>query len=124
MKKKIIILLCTIFLVGCGIKNDKNIDYSDYLFTDISWVRNGENDIETLIFRDDGSFAYYCSCGNSVNDSDMCDSYTYNDETKEITFNCFDTTEDMVTNIKIVNMSQDILELDFNGEIRSFKRSE
>lgn len=122
--KKIVVLLYAIFLVGCGIQNDQNIDYSDYLFTGVSWVRNGENDIETLIFRTDGSFAYYCSCGNPVNDSDMCDSYTYNDETKEITFNCFDTTEDMVTNIKIVNMSQDILELDFNGEIRSFKRSE
>ena len=48
----------------------------------------------------------------------------YNDETKEIKFDCFETTEEMITNIKIVEMSEDILELDFNGEIRKFEKSE
>ena len=126
MKKNIIILmLLVLFLTGCGETKEKiqKKDYSKYLFTDIIWTRDGGNDIETLVFKPDGSFRYYCSCGNPVNDSDLCESYTYNDETKEIKFECFETTEEMVTNIKIVEMSEDILELDFDGEIRKFEKS-
>jgi hypothetical protein len=42
--------------------------------------------------------------------------------TKEIKFDCFETTEEMITSIKIVGISEDVLELDFNGEIRKFKK--
>ena len=127
MKKNIIILMIVgLFLTGCGETKEKiqKKDYSEYLFTDIIWTRDGGNDIETLVFKSDGSFRYYCSCGNPVNDSDLCESYTYYDETKEIKFNCFETTEEMITNIKIVEMSEDALELDFDGEIRRFEKSE
>ena len=123
MKKNIIILmLVVLFLTGCGEKKEihQEKDYSKYLFSDIRWTRDGENDIETLILKSDGSFSYYCSCGNSVNDSDLCESYTYNDETKEIKFDCFETTEEMITNVKIIEMSEEVLELDFGGEIRKF----
>ena len=123
MKKIIItLMLLGVFLTGCGENKEKEIDYSEYLFSDVRWTRDGGNDIETLVFKSDGSFSYYCSCGNPVNDSDLCESYTYNDETKEIKFECFETTEEMVTNIKIVEMSEDVLELDFNGEIRKFEK--
>ena len=123
MKKIIItLMLFGLFLTGCGENKEKEIDYSEYLFSDVRWTRDGGNDIETLVFKSDGSFSYYCSCGNPVNDSDLCESYTYNDETKEIKFECFETTEEMVTNIKIVEMSKDVLELDFNGEIRKFEK--
>ena len=125
MKKNIIILILVgMFLTGCGAAKEKiqEKDYSEYLFSDVVWTREGENDIETLIFKSDGSFSYYCSCGNPVNDSDLCESYAYNDETKEIKFECFETTEEMVTNIKIVEMSEDVLELDFNGEVRKFEK--
>ena len=125
MKKNIIIfMLLVVFLTGCGKSNEKpkEEDYSEYSFADVSWTRDAENDIETIVFKSNGRFTYYCSCGNPVNDSDMCESYEYNDETKEIKLDCFETTEDMVTNIKIVEMSDDVLELDFNGEIRRFER--
>ena len=122
MKKIIIVLLVLIFLVGCSKNKDKKIDYSEYLFTDVSWTRDTEHDIETLRFNSDGRFTYYCACGNPVNDSDLCDGYIYNDENQEIKLECFEITEEMVTNIKIVEMSEDILELDFNGEIRKFEK--
>ena len=122
MKKLFIVtFLCVLLLTGCKEKTNKKVDYSEYLFTDVSWTRDAENDIETIKFNSDGSFVYYCSCGNSVNDSDLCDSYTYNDETKEIKFECFETTEEMITSIKIVNVTETQLELDFNGEIRIFE---
>ena len=121
MKKNIIILMLVgLFLTGCG--NTKEKDYSEYLFSDVTWTRDSGNDIETIRFKSDGSFSYYCACGNPVNDSDLCESYTYNDKTKEIKISCFETTEEMVTSIKIVEMSENILELDFNGEIRKFEK--
>ena len=124
MKKIVSLMLVVLLLTGCSDKKEKTQenDYSEYSFTDVSWTREGGNDIETLKFKSDGSFSYYCSCGNPVNDSDLCESYTYNDETKEITFECFETTEETVTSIKIVNSTEDSLELDFDGEIRKFKK--
>ena len=125
MKKNIIFLiLAVLLLTGCGATKEKTQEknYSEYLFTDVSWTRDAENDIETIIFKSDGRFTYYCSCGNPVNDSDLCETYSYNDETKEITFDCLEETEETVTNIKIVNSTEMTLELDFNGEIRKFRK--
>ena len=125
MKKYIIILMLVgLFLTGCNDKKEKTQvkDYSEYLFTDVSWTRDGENDIETIVFKSDGRFSYYCSCGNPVNDSDLCESYIYNDKNKEIKLDCFETTEETITNIKILEMTEEVLELDFNGEIRRFEK--
>ena len=124
MKKYIILILLLLLLIGCVDTKEKTKekDYSEYLFSDVVWTRDAGNDIETIVFKSNGRFAYYCSCGNSVNDSDMCESYTYNDETKEIKFDCFETTDEMITSVKIVKMTEDVLELDFNGEIRKFEK--
>ena len=121
MKKLIIFLLLTgLFLTGCA--EQKEPDYSGYLFTDVIWTRDSGHDIETIIFQANGDFRYYCACGNPVNDSDLCESYTFNAATNEIKFNCFETTEEMITTVKIVVMTEDVLELDFNGEIRKFEK--
>ena len=125
MKKNIIFLMLVVLLLtGCGDTNEKTQkkNYSEYLFTDVNWTRDGGNDIETIVFKSNGRFIYYCSCGNPVNDSDLCESYTYNDKTKEITLDCFEETEDTITTIKIVSSTDTTLELDFNGEIRKFEK--
>ena len=125
MKRSIIILLLVaLLLTGCGTTKEKvqEKDYSNYSFTDVSWTRDAENDIETIVFKSNGRFTYYCSCGNPVNDSDLCESYTYNEETKEITLECFEETDETVTTIKIVSSTDTTLELDFNGEIRKFEK--
>ena len=54
----------------------------------------------------------------------MCETYTYNDKTKEIKLDCFETTEETITTIKIKEVTNETLELDFNGEIRKFEISE
>ena len=119
-----LVFVFTILLVGCAKKEAKNlnVDYSQYSFVNISWTRDAENDTETIRFGEDGSFSYYCACGNPVNDSDLCEGYTYDDTTKTITLDCIEKTDDMVDVIKIVKCDENELHLDFDGEIRVFTK--
>ena len=120
-----LIILCGGLFDGCmenDKKADETVDYSKYSFTDVSWTRDASNDIETIRFGADGSFSYYCACGNSVNDSDLCEGYIYDDETKTITLNCIETSDEMVTVIKIEKYNDEELHLNFDGEIRIFTR--
>ena len=118
----ILFMVVVLFLTSCGEPKEREIDYSAYLFTDVIWTRDNGHDIETIIFLADGSFRYYCACGNPVNDSDLCERYTYNDETKEIKFDYLEITEDMLTTVTIGEMSEAVLELDFGGDIRIFEK--
>ena len=121
----ILVFLCTTLFVGCT-KNENtdnsSVDQSNYSFVDISWTREAAHDIETIRFGEDGSFSYSCACGNPVNDSDLCEGYTYDDATKTITLECIEITDDMVTVIKIVKCDEKELHLDFNGETRIFTK--
>ena len=91
-------------------------------FRGISWTRDSGHDIEYLRFLTNGSFRYYCACGNPVNDSDACESYDYNPETGMITLNCFDEIEGMVTEIKLISSDGSTLVLDFAGDVRTFTK--
>ena len=101
---------------------EPNGDVSMDSFLNISWTRNAEHDTETIRFAEDGGFSYYCGCGNPVNDSDLCEGYTYDEATKTITLDCVETTEEMVTVIKVVQCDENSLHLDFDGEIRIFEK--
>ena len=116
-----VVLVLAMLFVGCA---EKSVDYSEYSFVNVSWTRDAEHDIETIRFGADGKFTYYCACGNPVNDSDLCEGYTYDDATKTITLNCIETTDEMVTTIKIVKCDENSLQLDFNGEIRIFENDQ
>ena len=121
-----LVLVFAMLFVGCGDNKkieETSVDYSEYPFVNISWTRDAEHDTETIRFGEDGSFVYYCGCGNSVNDSDLCEGYTYDDSTKTITLNCIETTDEMVTTIKIVKCDENSLHLDFDGEIRIFENN-
>ena len=123
--KKIIAVLTLIgaFLTGAilaGCREGGLVEDSEYIFTDGIWTRDNGHDTERLILHSDGNFSYSCACGNSINDSDLCESYTYNDKTKMIKLAYLEATEEMITNIRIIDVSEDFLELDFDGEIRRF----
>lgn len=133
MKKRILslimagaMMLCVAF-TGCGKDESKEtekdkVDYSKYSFAGVRWSREAEHDVETIRFNTDGSFSYSCACGNPVNDSDLCESYTYDDETKTITLDCIEETEDMVTKIIVNKCDGNTIELDFDGDIRTFTK--
>ena len=118
----LIVLSLVVFflLVGC---KEKVVNYSEYPFTDISWTRHAEHDIETVRFGSDGTFAYWCSCGNPVNDSDLNDGYTYDDKTKTITIKYFETTDETVSKVVIESCDNESIKLSFDGEIREFVKN-
>ena len=135
MKKKkfMFIVLCGVIalvFVGCGSKskvgNEKSkgtkveIDYSMYDFAEVRWARDTECDTETICFYRNGDFSYSCACGNSVNDADVVESYSYDNETKVFTLNCYEDIEGMITEIKLISCDGEKLELDFCGDIRVF----
>lgn len=128
MKKIIAIILamlmmCSIVFVGCTKdEKDQSKDYSEFPFTNISWTREGEHDLETIRFGADGSFSYSCACGNPVNDADLCEGYSYDDKSKTITLECIEVTEEMITVIKIVKCDDKEFHLDFNGEVLVFTK--
>ncbi len=139
MKKLLLLILSmSILLVGCEKKESldnkdkenvnsnykaperKDVDYSEYDFTKVRWTREVSGDSEVLTLYPNGDFSYYCLCGDPVNDSDLCEYYVYDDESKTITLGCEDTTSNMVTSFKIISSSKDKLVLDFNNEERTF----
>ena len=110
-----------IALFGCAKNNEKiDRDYSEYNFTGVKWVRDTDVCQENLRLGENGDFSYYCSCGNPVNDADLIEGYSYNDDTKAITFDTLDDTGDMVMSVTVVYCDGRKLVLDFNGEEREF----
>ena len=122
MKKQSILIMLiavlSLLFFGCN----KTVDYSKYAFTDTLWTRKAEHDIETIRFGSDGTFAYWCACGNSVNDSDLNEGYTYDEKTKTITVSYIEKTEETISKIKIVMCDEKKIKLDFDGEIREFAK--
>lgn len=124
IKLNILFVLTAVFLfllLGCAKNNiSETVDYSEYSFTDILWTRKAEHDIESIRFGSDGSFTYWCACGNPVNDSDLNEGYIYDDKTKTITIKYIETTEETVSTIKIESCDDKSIKLNFDGEIREF----
>ena len=127
MKKRVLTLVCLLTLlmslVACE-KNNNKIDnavvYSKYNFTDINWIRETETCTENIRFKANGDFSYFCSCGNSVNDADLIEGYTYNAKTQVITFDTLENTDSMITSVTVVSCDGKKLVLDFDGDQREF----
>ena len=92
-------------------------------FEDITWTRDTCDCEETLHFNSDGSCSYSCACGNPVNDADLCEGYSYDPETKTISLNFIETTEETVTQIVVKSCDGNVLTLDFAGELRTFQKA-
>lgn len=122
--KTIIILMSLVVLLAGILEGKKQItskynDKLDKIILNHSWERDGGGDIETIYFKKDGKFGYYCSCGNPVDDYDLCDSYKYDKETNTIKLKCSLGVD--VTELKIKKVTDYELVIDFNGEERTFK---
>lgn len=128
MKKKtkiiiiatIIPLLILIILAGAVLFEITR--YDDKLSSKItknSWDRDGDGDTETIYFNEDGDFGYYCACGNPIDNYDLCSSYRYDKESNTIKLTCFPGAG--ITKLKVVEVTDYELTLDFDGEKRTFR---
>lgn len=122
-KTTLIIFLIVVFLIGLIdatslFKQEYNDKLPDVI-TSQSWKGKGNGDTQTIYFKKEGEFGYYCACGSPVDNYDLCDSYKYNAKTKTIKLNCFPGAG--ITKIKIVKSTDAELVLDFGGEKRKFK---
>lgn len=113
----IIFLLIVLFENACSSSNSDNLEDS---FIGSTWTREIEVDTEYLSFQDDGTFSYYCSCGNPVDDSDLCSSYQYDENNKIIRFIC----EYGCEKIEVIHHDSHNLVLKFKDEIRKFKKAQ
>ena len=122
----IMVVVCAFLFAGCKESEKKeatSVDYSQYEFTNVSWTRETEQCVETIRFGGDGSFTYSCSCGDPVNDADLCEGYTYDDATKVIQLDYLETTDDIILEITLVKCEGQELHLDFDGEVRVFTKN-
>lgn len=128
MKKKILIIAIIIIILGIGAflalkyhnkkEADKYNDKLSELITQNSWERDGGGDTERIYFSEDGSYGYYCLCGNPVGNSDAYDSYVYDKETNTIKLiNSYGGKSEL---IKIKEVSELKLVLDFDGKEKTF----
>ena len=103
----------------------KNPNKTDIIsdFVDIRYERSTEADTEFIRFSKEGSFSYYCACGNPVDNSDLCEYYTYDKENNKIELVCYDEVPEKEKNIKILTATKDKLKIEINGEIREFTRT-
>lgn len=129
MKKKIILII-TIVIIIIGIiigafkisQHLENKKYNDKLsntITENNWSREGDGDTEYIYFDKNGSFGYYCACGNGIDGYEMCDSYKYDEETQTIKLECY--LPEVQNKIKIIENDEYHLVLDFAGEQRTFQ---
>lgn len=136
-KKKnlyLIITLVTLFILGCIFIFIEYTNYTkeDYKYlTNINWQRDyyysGEYiDQEFIYFGKDGSFSYYYAVGNAVDDYDLCDSYIFNEKTKNISLSCpsegipEETINGIIDEIIVKSVTRNKLILIFEGEERVF----
>ena len=130
IRNMVCVLLCfamVLLIGGCASKPQESKpkpDYSAYAFAGDQWYRDTEGDLETLCFRTNGEFSYSCACGSPVDDADLVESYTYDDATKTFTLHYCEEVDGCITQIKLISCDAEKLELDFEGEIRTFWREE
>ncbi len=119
MKKSTCLILALVLLVLplCACQNSDFELESDFM--DVQWTRSTDADTEYIRFSSEGSFSYYCACGNPVNDSDLCEGYTY-DPDKGIIKLKYDFIPFYTTKIKVLKCDGETLTLKFPDGERIF----
>ena len=125
MKRILLFILAFITVVtsfaGCTRSPKKDVDLSAFSFVGKTWVRTTESCTETIYFNDDGDCGYYCSCGNPVNDDDLCEGYTFDPDTMTVYYDFIEKTKETVTKVTVISYDDENLVLDFNGDERTFE---
>ena len=121
--KKIIWIIIGVLIAGgliCFFVFRKNEQDLPKELCDQSWTRTTDVDSETISFGCDKTFSYFYGVGDPVEDSDLCETYSYDGE--KIKLNCDGSGYDNV--IKILSYDNNKLEIMKNGELRIFEKTD
>lgn len=108
-----IVLLVIFMLAGC--ETGKKTDFYPRFLTEHEWTHYTYCD-ETIDFYDNGDYSYHCACGEPVGNSDLFDSYQYNNKTKQITL----SPKGPGDNIQVLRYSPSRLLLCFSDGVKEF----
>lgn len=106
----VLVFTCTIFI----------LNYSKNPLKGTSWSRKTDVDTEYINFYDNGDYSYYFAVGSPVDDSDLCEKYEYDDDSKIIILKCIDNS--INNKIKIDYIDYNKLILIFDNEKRIFNK--
>ena len=124
MKKRLVIIICCILLCGCQNTTKQQTDKKEENFSEYDLLVKGYwshydpiiGEMENMTLTKKGEFIYCCSCVEPINDSDLYDTYSY-EEPGKITLRSSDdqyseeidilSIDDMMLLIK---MEDDIIE--------------
>ena len=90
-------------------------------FVNHKYIREVDNRTETISFTSEGAYSYTYENETQVGSTKTCEYYTYDDITKSIKLVCF-SNDDIITELKLVNATDTVLQIDFYGDIRTFER--
>ena len=110
MTTAIIFIASAMILAGCG-SSGKRPEF----LTAHDWLHYDSACDETIVFGEDGHFAFYCACGDPVGDSDLYDRYSYDTKSGEIKLK---PAGDMT--IRVLRHEKSRLLLDIDGDVKDF----
>lgn len=123
MKKRIIYICIAIItfiilsIISIEIFKPNSIELSKDI-CDYSWERYTDVDLETIRFGCDNTFSYFYAVGDPVEDSDLCEKYSYDGNVIKLI--CDGSRYD--DKIKIISYDEDKLIILKNDEERTFEK--
>lgn len=90
-------------------------------FMDIKWVLENDSCGEEIYFDSDGDCGYYCGCGEPLNCDDLCEGYSYDEESRTIHLEFSGLAIGATDEICVLHCDGNYLVLDFDGEEHIFK---
>ena len=118
MKKWLLVLVFVLMLSGCEEKKPKENNSLPEGVAEVEWLQEDNRDYR-LFLSGDGEISYYSpGAGNPYHDFDLCETYTYHEETNEFSFNS------NACSMKFLSISADksILYLLVDGEKLVFRK--
>jgi len=115
----ILFFLIVLNLTGCSMEKSDS-SYIQAEFTDKEWMFYDEVTAEhfNLFLGSDGTFCYYCDCGEPVGDSDVYDKYEYDSESRIITLS--NSYDDETKEIEVIDYNEYHLMVKIDGEFKDF----
>ena len=130
MKKRLVIIICCILLCGCQNTTKQQTDKKEENFSEYDLLVKGYwshydpiiGEMENMTLTKKGEFIYCCSCGEPVENSDLYDVYSYEENEKIKLKVSYDEHIDEV-DIDIIYINENVLLIQMKDDRIEFYNS-